>query len=181
MVNSCRSRIKETIKLEYTSLLSNKVTRISFYSDINYIPSVVLHSMQSRQENTGTSSTASSKLMAVDDEADITFTLKKALEQSGFSLDVFNDPIVALSNFKADYYDLILLDIKMPQMNGYELYQEIKKKDYKIKVCFVTASDVYLESLKQRFPRMELGCLIRKPIDTDDLVKRINKELFDSN
>jgi len=77
--------------------------------------------MQSRQENTGTSSTASSKLMAVDDEADITFTLKKALEQSGFSLDVFNDPIAALSNFKADYYDLILLDIKMPQMNGYEL------------------------------------------------------------
>src|SRR2546428_12851037 len=137
--------------------------------------------MQSRQENTGGSSTASSKLMAVDDEADITFTLKKALEQSGFSLDVFNDPIAALSNFKPDYYDLILLDIKMPQMNGYELYQEIKKKDDKIKVCFVTASDVYLESLKQRFPRMEVGCLIRKPIDTDDLVKRINKELFESN
>jgi DNA-binding response OmpR family regulator len=167
--------------LEYTSLLSNKVTRISFYLDITYISSVVLYSMQSRQENTGTSSTASSKLMAVDDEADITFTLKKALEQSGFSLDVFNDPIAALSNFKADYYDLILLDIKMPQMNGYELYQEIKKKDDKVKVCFVTASDVYLESLKQRFPRMGLGCLIRKPIDTDDLVKRINKELFDSN
>ena len=167
--------------LEYTSLLSNKVTRISFYLDINYISSVVLYSMESRQENTDTSSTASSKLMAVDDEADITFTLKKALEQSGFSLDVFNDPIAALSNFKADYYDLILLDIKMPQMNGYELYQEIKKKDDKIKVCFVTASDVYLESLKQRFPTMELGCLIRKPIETDDLVKRINKELFDSN
>jgi DNA-binding response OmpR family regulator len=167
--------------LEYTSLLSNKVTIISFYLDINYISSVVLYSMQSRQENTGTSSTASSKLMAVDDGADITFTLKKALEQSGFSLDVFNDPIAALSNFKADYYDLILLDIKMPQMTGYELYQEIKKKDDKIKVCFVTASDVYLESIKQRFPRMELGCLIRKPIDTDDLVKRINKELFDSN
>jgi DNA-binding response OmpR family regulator len=67
--------------------------------------------------------------------------LKKALEQSGFSLDVFNDPISALLNFKADYYDLILLDIKMPEMNGYELYQEIKKKDDKIKVCFVTASE----------------------------------------
>src|SRR2546425_9289389 len=135
--------------------------------------------MQSRQESTP-SSTAASKLMAVDDEADITFTLKKALEQSGFALAVFNDPIAALANFKADYYDL-LLDIKMPQMNGYELYQEIKKKDNKVKVCFVTASDVYLESLKQRFPTMELGCLIRKPIDTDDLVKRINKELFESN
>ena len=99
----------------------------------------------------------------------------------GFSLDVFNDPIAALSNFKADYYDLILLDIKMPQMNGHELYQEIKKKDDKIKVCFVTASDVYLESLKQRFPRIEEGCFIIKPIDMNDLVKRINKELFESN
>ncbi|MDP9287260.1 MAG: response regulator [Thermoproteota archaeon] len=133
--------------------------------------------MQSRQENTGASPTASSRLMAVDDDADITFTLKKELEQSGFSLDVFNDPIVALSNFKSDYYDLILLDIKMPQMNGYELYQEIKKKDDKVKVCFVTASDVYLESLKQRFPRMGLGCLIRKPFDMNNLVNRIEKEL----
>lgn len=133
--------------------------------------------MPSRQENTGASPTASSKLMAVDDDADITFTLKKELEQSGFSLDVFNDPIAALANFKADYYDLILLDIKMPQMNGYDLYQEIKKKDHKVKVCFVTASDVYLESLKQRFPRLELGCLIRKPFDMNNLVNRIEKEL----
>ena len=88
--------------------------------------------MQSRQENTNPPSRLDSsyrRLMAVDDEADITFTLKKELEQSGFSLDVFNDPIVALSNFKADYYDLILLDVHMPQMNGLELYQEINKMD----------------------------------------------------
>ena len=87
--------------------------------------------MQSRQENTGTTSrleSPSRRLMAVDDEADITFTLKKELEQSGFSLDVFNDPITALSNFKPEYYDLILLDVKMPEMNGFELYQEIKKR-----------------------------------------------------
>jgi DNA-binding response OmpR family regulator len=68
--------------------------------------------MQSRQENKGPTSTASSKLMTVDDESDMTFTLKVVLEQSGFSLDVFNDPIVALSNFKPDYYDFILLDVQ---------------------------------------------------------------------
>jgi two-component system, OmpR family, response regulator ChvI len=56
--------------------------------------------------------------MAVDDEADITFTLKKELEKSGLLVDVFNGPTSALSNFKPDYYDLILLDVKMPQMNG---------------------------------------------------------------
>ncbi len=137
--------------------------------------------MQSRQENKGATSTASDKLMAVDDESDMTFTLKAVLEQSGFSLDVFNDPITALSNFKPDYYDLILLDIVMPKMNGLELYQEIKKKDNRVKACFVTAYELYYESLKQKYPKLEVGCYIRKPIDMDDLVKRINKELFDSN
>jgi CheY-like chemotaxis protein len=74
--------------------------------------------------------------MAVDDEAGIAFTLKLVLEESGFLVDVFNDPKIALINFKPDYYDLILLDVKMPEMNGFELYQEIKKKD-KVKACFV--------------------------------------------
>ena len=137
--------------------------------------------MRSRQNNTGSTSIASCKLMAVDDEADITFTLKTILEQSGFSLDVFNDPTRALSNFKADYYKLILLDVKMPQMNGFELYQEIKKKDDKVKACFVTADELYYDSLKQQFPKLDVGCLIRKPIDMDDLVDRIIKELFASN
>ena len=134
--------------------------------------------MQSIQEGTGATSTASGKLMAVDDEFDMTFTLKVVLEQSGFSLDVFNDPATALSNFKPDYYKLILLDVKMPKMNGFELYQELKKKDKNVKACFVTAYELYYESLKQKYPKLEVGCYIRKPIDMDDLVKRINKELL---
>ena len=134
--------------------------------------------MHSIQENTGATSTASSKLMAVDDEFDITFTLKMMLEQSGFSLDVFNDPTTALSKFKPDYYKLILLDVKMPQMNGFELYQEIKKIDDKVKACFVTAHELYYESLKKEFPKIDVGCFIRKPIDIDELVKRIKEELF---
>src|SRR6266496_5426773 len=99
--------------------------------------------MQSIQEGTGATSTASGKLMAVDDEFDMTFTLKVVLEQSGFSLDVFNDPATALSNFKPDYYKLILLDVKMPKMNGFELYQELKKKDKNVKARFVTAYELY--------------------------------------
>ena len=69
------------------------------------------------------------------------FTLKKELEQTGFTVDTFNDPVLALSNFKADYYGLILLDVKMLQMNGFELYHQIKKKDKKVKACFVMAYD----------------------------------------
>jgi two-component system, OmpR family, response regulator ChvI len=137
--------------------------------------------MQSKQKHTTstTNSTAANKLMAVDDEADITFTLKMMLKQSGFSLDVFNDPTTALFNFKPDYYKLILLEVKMPPMNGFELFEEIKKKDKHVKACFVTAYDLYLESVKQQFPNLNIDCYIRKPIDMDNLVKMINKELFD--
>ncbi len=63
--------------------------------------------------------TAPNKLMAVDDDSDITFTLKRNFEQRGFSIDVYNDPIEALANFKLNYYDLLLLDVKMPKMNGF--------------------------------------------------------------
>ncbi len=137
--------------------------------------------MQFRQNNTGSTSITPSKLMAVDDEADITLTLKLVLEESGFLVDIFNDPKIALFNFKPDYYDLILIDVKMPQMNGFELYQEIRKKDKNVKACFVTAYESYYESLKKEFLKLNVGCLISIPIDMDDLVKMIDKELFDSN
>jgi DNA-binding response OmpR family regulator len=110
-------------------------------------------------------------------EPDIIFTLKKELEQSGFSLDVFNDLIVASSNFKPDYYDLILLDGHMPQMSGLELYQEINKKDKSVKACFVTAYELYYESLKKEYPKLNVGCFISKPFDMNNLVNRIKKEL----
>jgi DNA-binding response OmpR family regulator len=138
--------------------------------------------MQSRQENTEVTSRLEShsrRLMAVDDEPDITFTLKKVLEQSGFLLDVFNNPQTALINFKPDYYDLILLEVMMPQMNGFELYQEIKKKDKNVKACFVTAYELYYESLKKEFPKLDSVCFISKPVGREDLVRRINKEVLD--
>jgi two-component system, OmpR family, response regulator ChvI len=136
--------------------------------------------MQSKHENTDITSRSESRscrLMAVDDEPDITFTLKKVLEQSGFPLDVFNNPQTALINFKPDYYDLILLEVMMPQMNGFELYQEIKKKDKNVKTCFVTAYELYYESLKQKYPKLDVGCYIRKPVDMNYLVNKIEKEL----
>jgi DNA-binding response OmpR family regulator len=132
------------------------------------------------REHTTSISTAPSKLMVVDDVADITFTLKLVLEQSGFLVDVFNDPKIALINFKPHYYDILLLDVKMLEMNGFELYQEIQKKDKNVKACFVTADELYYESVKKEFPKLNVGCLISIPIDMDDLVRRINKELFDS-
>ena len=117
------------------------------------------------------------RILLVDDEQDITYSFGIALEDKGFVVDTFNDPQEALSNFKAGLYDLLLLDIKMPKMNGFELCQEIEKIDSKAKVCFITAFEVYYKSLRELFPNMKVDCFIKKPITTNDLVERLTSEL----
>ena len=121
------------------------------------------------------------KILIVDDDSDITLAFKKGLENDGFNVDVFNDPQEALSNFEASKYDLLLLDIRMPKMNGFELYKEMDKIDNDVKVCFITAFEVYYEALREVFPSMEVECFIRKPIEIGNLVKRIKNELNLSN
>jgi two-component system, OmpR family, response regulator ChvI len=120
------------------------------------------------------------RIMFVDDESDLTYMYKTGLEANGFAVDTFNDPTVALSNFKAFKYDLLLLDVKMPFMNGFELYKEIEKVDNDVKVCFITAFEIYYEALREVFPSRDgktINCFFRKPIALDDLVCRIKEEL----
>ncbi len=124
------------------------------------------------------------RILIVDDEADITLSFSLALEDSGlFVVDTYNDPLVALSNYRPNSYDLLLLDIKMPEMNGFELYDQIKKLDNKVKVCFISAYDVDYTALKEQFPSLEIDCLIpqnimRKPIEVNRLIERIELELL---
>jgi DNA-binding response OmpR family regulator len=114
--------------------------------------------------------------LLVDDEYDITFALSIGLEDNGFEVDAFNDPLLALQTFKEnedknnknESYALALLDIKMRKMNGIELYNEIRKIDDKVKVCFITAFDIQKEDVE---------CLIRKPIPIGDLVKRVRAKI----
>jgi DNA-binding response OmpR family regulator len=88
------------------------------------------------------------KVLAVDNEPDMTTILKMALEHEGFSIDTFNDPMLALESFKPNLYGLAILDVMMPKMNGLELYDQLKKIDPKLKVCFLTAStETYRENL----------------------------------
>jgi DNA-binding response OmpR family regulator len=121
------------------------------------------------------------RILLVDDEHDITFSLRIGLENNGFAVDIFNDPEEALSIFKAGLYDLLLIDVKMPKMNGFELYQEIEKMDNKVKVCFITAFEVYYNSLRELFPTVKVDCYIKKPVTTDELVQRIKSELVASS
>jgi DNA-binding response OmpR family regulator len=119
----------------------------------------------------------SKRILLVDDEPDVTTTFKMGLEGTGFKVDAFNDPAEALSKFKAGVYDLLLLDIKMPKMNGFQLYEELEKLDRNAKVCFITAFEVYYRSLRELFPQIEIDCFIKKPIEAEELVKRIQAEL----
>jgi DNA-binding response OmpR family regulator len=89
------------------------------------------------------------RILLIDDEPDITFTIKDILEDNGFQIDSFNDPILALNSYKSNFYDLVILDIKMPKMDGFELYNKIREKDPKVKICFLTASEMYYENFEK--------------------------------
>ena len=119
------------------------------------------------------------RILLVDNEPDNTSVLGMGLEDEGYRVDVFNDSILALSNFKTNYYSLILLDINMPKMNGYELYKEIRKLDGGVKVCFLTASEIYDDGLRIPINEIldEVKCFIRKPLTIEDLVRIVKKEL----
>ena len=101
------------------------------------------------------------RILLVDDERDINTVVKKGLERVGFKVRAFNNPLDALSNFEAGSYDVALLDIRMPSMNGFELYKKLRAIDSKIKVCFITAFEMYEEEFKKLFPSYEVRCFIK--------------------
>ena len=117
------------------------------------------------------------KILVIDDEPDLTYTLKNILEDNEFEVDTFNDPIVALDNYKANFYDLVILDIKMPKMDGFELYIKIREKDPKVKICFLTAIATFNEEFRKT--RLVLGktinedYFIQKPIKMEELLKKL--------
>ncbi len=117
------------------------------------------------------------RILLVDNEDDNNIVFKMALEDGGFEVDVYNDSLLALSNFKDDLYDLVILDINIPKMNGYELYKEIRKIDNKVKVCFLSASEIYDKKLQKVSLPSDVKCFISKPIQMNDLVRIVKAEL----
>ncbi len=116
------------------------------------------------------------KICIVDDEPDIILLCKLVLEDEGFDVHTFTDSLQALSKFKPNFYDLVILDIKMPNMDGFELCKKINEIDNKTKVCFLTASEMYYETFRKRdHCKTDKNLFLRKPIENDELVKKINK------
>lgn len=125
----------------------------------------------------------SKQLLIIDDDQDVTLTFKQGLEtvtennERLFEVYSYNDPIDALSNFESNFYDLLLIDINMPKMNGFELCTQILKFDVNVKICFITAGEINIEALREVHPTISVGCFIKKPVTIDYLVKRIKAEL----
>ena len=125
------------------------------------------------------------RILIIDDEADVTITFKAGIEDINNNNDAkkrievhtSNDPVVALSEFRPNFYDLLLVDIEMPHMNGFELSEKILAIDINVKVCFMSSSEINREALREIYPSLSLGCFIRKPVIIDYLVKRIMSEL----
>ena len=119
-------------------------------------------------------------ILVVDDDPDITKSFGLVLEDSGLfeKIELCNDPTLALSNLRPDMYDIALLDVKMPGLGGFELYNEIKKIDKKVRVCFVDGQPLDYGALKEEFPLLETERLIPKPVAVSDLIKRLETELL---
>src|SRR5919197_4324964 len=122
-----------------------------------------------------------SRILLVDDEPDAALVYKIVLEHNRFKVDSFTDPLLALSNFKPNLYDLAILDIKMPNMNGFKLYQEIKKIDSKVKVCFLTASEMFYEDYRKNevaeedVTALDKDLFLLKPLSNQDLLQQVNR------
>jgi CheY-like chemotaxis protein len=125
------------------------------------------------------------RILIVDDDADITMTFREVIEDSNnrnsvnkkIEVHTSNNPVVVLSEFKPNFYDLLLVDINMPHMNGFELSEKILAIDINVKVCFMSSAEINHEALREIYPAISVGCFIRKPVTIDYLVKRIMLEL----
>ena len=196
--------MKKASNSQHKQQLSNSTASSSSDSSILDNSAEEAVSKNEKQENR-----EKKRILLVDDEPDITYTLSRVLEDNGFSeVDAHNEPLLTLENFRSCVYSLLITDIAMPGMNGFELYENIKRIDSKIKVIFMTASIVNYEALNELLPIDRFGksyeskketisqkiqegsgdgdegeeqpCIIRKPVEIRGFIQRVNNELQNS-
>jgi DNA-binding response OmpR family regulator len=119
------------------------------------------------------------RILVVDDNSDIALTLRLGLEDSDPTMQVhsFDNPLTALLEFKPDFYDLLLIDVNMPMMDGFQLTQKLLQKDLNVRVCFMTSGEINMDAAREVHPLKSIGCFIKKPISTEQLMKRVRAEL----
>jgi DNA-binding response OmpR family regulator len=125
------------------------------------------------------------RILIIDDDPDVTLTFKVAFKEANringnrnsFHVKAYNDPILALSEFKPDLYDLMLVDINMPEMNGFEFALKVMEVDANPRICFMSSGLINQEALREQYPLLSIGCFISKPVSMENLIKRVKAEL----
>jgi DNA-binding response OmpR family regulator len=118
------------------------------------------------------------RILVIDDNPDIVFTLLVGLEGDP-TIQVFgyDNPVTALVEFEPNYYDLLLIDINMPLLDGFQLVQNLVRRDLNVKVCFMTSGGINMDAAREVHPLKSIGCFIKKPITVEELLTRIRAEL----
>jgi two-component system catabolic regulation response regulator CreB/two-component system response regulator ChvI len=130
------------------------------------------HSLLQDQTTTARSEKNKKRVLLVDDEPDICMIYQMVLEDAGYECVSYTDPVKALQQFRPNYYDLVLLDIKMPVLNGFELCKKIREVDRTVHIVFITAAEAYYEKFRtQHYPQLGKVNYIQKPIGNDELVQ----------
>jgi DNA-binding response OmpR family regulator len=146
-------------------------------NDDKFGPRSLTEPTSSQKEKTSHDKAFSKTVLIIDDDPDVTTVFTLGLQDEGFDVYTYNDPLEALSQFRPNFYDLILIDINMPKMNGIELAIQILELDANVKICFITAGEANIEVLRELYPTRSIGCYIKKPVTIDQLVRRVKAEL----
>lgn len=123
------------------------------------------------------------RILIVDDNPDITTTFKVGIENNNINIDkkivvhTHNDPRIALLDFEPNLYDLLLIDINMPYMNGFQLSEKILEIDINVKICYISSGEINRSALREVYPSITVGCFIKKPVTIEYLIDRIMQEL----
>ena len=142
-------------------------------------------SEQKQQQQEEKISPFTKRILIVDDDPDITLTFKKGLEAENenskgkifFQAFTYNDPLLALAEFKINFYDLLLLDVNMPKLNGFEFSEKILELDLNVRVCYISAGEMNIEALREQYKSLSMGCFIKKPVEIEKFVRRVKAEL----
>jgi DNA-binding response OmpR family regulator len=146
-------------------------------NDDKFGPRSLTEPTSSQKEKITNDRAFSKTVLIIDDDPDVTMVFSLGLQDEGFDVYTYNDPLEALSQFRPNFYDLILIDINMPKMNGIELAIQILELDANVKICFITAGEANIEVLRELYPTRSIGCYIKKPVTIEELVKRVKAEL----
>jgi DNA-binding response OmpR family regulator len=146
-------------------------------NDDKFGPRSLTEPTSSQKEKITNDRAFSKTVLIIDDDPDVTMVFSLGLQDEGFDVYTYNDPLEALSKFKPNFYDLLLVDINMPKMNGIDLSIQILELDTNVKICFITAGEANIEVLRELYPTRSIGCYIKKPVTIDQLVRRIKAEL----